>query len=244
MWRIISETFRLLTFQNVRMDVRSRPWAYALIAVGFAWLAGIGRFWDHPSADWYEYAGLRSVAYIFILTAILYVVVWPLRVGRWRWLDIFVFVGLTSPLAWLYAIPVERFVDIQTARNMNINFLMVVALWRVALYGTFLWRYAGLRKAAFLAAWLAPLAIILFALVSLNLENAVFEIMAGIERERSDAEILADQRYGAVNALFFLSVLTVPVWGLAYLGGVFESSTTRKRRRLAAELYDAQNPSR
>jgi len=235
MLRILRETFLLLTFQNVRIDVHTRPLAYMLVAIGFAWLAGIGRFWDHPSADWYEYAGLRSVAYIFVLSTVIYLVVWPLRLARWNWLAVFVFVGLTSPLAWLYAIPVERFTGMARARALNVQFLSVVALWRVTLYGLFLWRYAKLRQFAFIAALFAPLAIILFALVALNLEHAVFEIMAGIERERSPEEITADQRYAVVNMLFMVSVLTLPFWLIAYMTGVYTSTRSQQNLSDASE---------
>jgi len=110
------------------------------------------------------------------------------------------------------------------AITLNVRFLMLVALWRVALYATFLWRYAGLRKASFTAALLAPLAIILFALVALNLENAVFEIMAGIETERTPDQELSNSRYMIVNLLFMLSVLTVPLWVVAYLKGLYDKS--------------------
>ncbi|WP_427452356.1 hypothetical protein [Litorimonas sp. WD9-15] len=222
LFRIISETVKFLTFRNVKFNIPSNPKAYFLTAILFAWIAGVGRYWDHPSADWYQYAGLRSIAYIFILSTVLYVIVWPLRRERWHWLSVFVFVGLTSPLAWLYAIPVEQFTAPQTAIQINLRFLMVVALWRIALYGMFLWRYAGLRNASFVAALLAPLALILFALVALNLEDAIFEIMAGIERERTPEQDLADARFGIVNVLFVFSLITVPVWLLAYLIGLLD----------------------
>jgi len=218
---LITQTLRFLTFQNVKIDPSSRPFIYGLWAIALAWIAGLGRYWDHPSPSLFELSGLRSVAYIFILSTILYLIVWPLKQKRWSWLAVFVFVGLTSPLAWLYAVPVERFTSASTAITLNVRFLMIVALWRVALYGTFLWRYAGLRNASFVAALLAPLAIILFALVALNLENAIFEIMAGIERERTPDEALSDSRFFIVNTLFFLSVFTVPIWVIAYLSGLY-----------------------
>jgi hypothetical protein len=40
---------------------------------------------------------------------------------------------LTAPLAWLYAIPYERFLDPLAATQANLATLAVVALWRVAL---------------------------------------------------------------------------------------------------------------
>jgi hypothetical protein len=52
-------------------------------------------------------------------------------VGRYR-----AFLGLfwmTAPLAWLYAVPVERFFEPVPAALLNIAFLAVVATWRVGL---------------------------------------------------------------------------------------------------------------
>lgn len=51
--------------------------------------------------------------------------------GRWR-----TFMGLfwmTAPVAWLYAIPVERFFDSLTAAKANLTLLAIVSLWRVIL---------------------------------------------------------------------------------------------------------------
>jgi len=40
---------------------------------------------------------------------------------------------MTAPIAWLYAIPVERFFDSLTAAKANISLLAIVSLWRVLL---------------------------------------------------------------------------------------------------------------
>lgn len=224
---LISKTFLFLAFRNVKIDIPTRPITYGLWVILLAWIAGIGRYWDHPSPSLFELSGLRSVAYIFVLSTVLYLIVWPLKRKRWSWLAVFVFVGLTSPLAWLYAIPVERFTSAGTAITLNVRFLMLVALWRVALYGTFLWRYAGLRHSSFIAALLAPLALILFALVALNLENAIFEIMAGIEQERTPDQEISDSRFVVVNLLFIFSVITVPVWIVAYIIGLYNKLKKR-----------------
>jgi hypothetical protein len=56
---------------------------------------------------------------------------WPGRLGAY-----FSFLGLfwmTAPLAWLYAIPYERFLTPLDAVNANLHTLGVVAAWRVAL---------------------------------------------------------------------------------------------------------------
>jgi hypothetical protein len=42
---------------------------------------------------------------------------------------------MTAPIAWLYAIPVERFVDSIGSVYANITLLIIVAIWRVILMG-------------------------------------------------------------------------------------------------------------
>lgn len=217
------ETVKLLAFQNVKIDIQRHGWAFLTLAITFAWLAGLGRYWDHPSARAWQYWGLGSVAYIFALATILYLVIWPLKPKRWDWLAILVFIGLTSPLAWLYAIPVERFLPAQTAKMLNINFLAIVALWRVILYVLFLMRYAGLRGLGLTAAIFMPLVLIIIGLSMLNLEHAIFEVMAGIEQERSEVEDIHDRNYGTIVLLSVLSFLSLPIWIFIYILAIIKS---------------------
>ena len=51
---------------------------HAHIAV-VTWAAGIGRYWDHPSAEYWQYLGAGSISYIFGLSLLLYLIVRPLR---------------------------------------------------------------------------------------------------------------------------------------------------------------------
>lgn len=53
---------------------------------------------------------------------------------------------LTAPIAWLYAIPVERFLDPVAAAQANVTLLTIVAAWRVVLMARILqvacqWRF-------------------------------------------------------------------------------------------------------
>jgi hypothetical protein len=51
--------------------------------------------------------------------------------GQWiRFMTLF---WMTAPVAWLYAIPVERFFDSYPAAQANLALLMIVSLWRVLL---------------------------------------------------------------------------------------------------------------
>ena len=214
---ISRQTFRFLTFQSLEIEGKRDLLHLAIAGIVFAWIAGLGRYWDHPSAHIWQYMGLGSVIYIFVLAALIWILALPLRPERWSYLSVLTFVGLTSPLAWLYAIPVERFVPISTAVTANVLFLAIVAMWRVALYVYFLRVIAKLSGAKVFVLTLLPLTGIIFALAALNLEHAVFEIMAGLETERTESEVIHDGVYFFVLALGVVSVFAAPILFLLYL---------------------------
>lgn len=223
---VLRQAWRLLTFREARIDLGRLKFAYLSFAIVATWLAGVGRYWDHPSADWWQYAGLGSLAYIGLLSIFLWLVVWPLRPRRWSFLAVFVFVGLTAPPAWLYAIPVERFMPMAWAALTNMWFLLVVATWRVVLYALFLKRFAGLSGLSVFVATLLPLVVIVTALAALNLEQAVFQIMGGLDREPT----AADQAYEVVFLLSVLSFLAAPVLLACYLFACFKAHERHKAR--------------
>src|SRR5207245_4538618 len=50
-----------------------------------------------------------------------------------QWATFMAAFWMTAPIAWLYAIPVERFLDSYHAAQANIALLSIVSLWRVLL---------------------------------------------------------------------------------------------------------------
>jgi hypothetical protein len=220
---ILKDEWRLLTFRSIGPGVRTRYWAYLAFGLAFTWLAGIGRYWDNPRAQLWQQLGLGSLIYVFVLSFLLWVIVWPLRPSNWTWRNLLLFVTLTSPPAVLYAIPVERFMDADGARLSNMLFLAVVAIWRVALYWNFLRGPARLPAGASFVALLLPLALIVVALSVFNLEHAVFEIMAGIAPGTS-----ADAAYFVVLVLSLFSVLGAPFILIAYAILIWYRSNQRQ----------------
>jgi hypothetical protein len=120
---------------------------------------------------------------------------------------------LTSPLAFLYAIPVERFYTMDTARFMNVLFLAVVALWRVLLWILYLKRSAGLGIVTAIVAGLLPLVLIVTALSILNLDHVVFRLMGGLRDNEHSAN---DSAYMALLMITFYSVIVAPVLAIGY----------------------------
>ncbi len=210
--KVLQDQRDLLLLRPFRPNLKDYASIYLAWGMGITWLAGIGRYWDHPTASTWQYLGLGSVVYVLVLAAILYVVVKPLRPANWSYRSVIVFVTLTSLPALLYAIPVEKFMSLAAAQTANVLFLAVVATWRVAMLLLFLRRAAGLSRAEVTVAGLLPLALIVTSLVVLNLERAVFDIMGGLREQTAN-----DSAYAVLWLISAVSVMASPVLVIAYL---------------------------
>ncbi|MDX2043853.1 MAG: hypothetical protein SF097_21740 [Acidobacteriota bacterium] len=179
---VLCTTFRLLTFRLSKEEFLQLDRWHLAFGLVCTWLVGVGRFWDHPSAKLFQYLGLGSVAYVFALSVFLWVIIWPLRPDNWSFFNLLTFISLVSPPAMLYAIPVERWFPVEIAARINLWFLMVVAIWRVALLWFYLMRYGGLGVEIF-SATLLPLSLIVSVLTVMKLDAKVLQLMAGINSD-------------------------------------------------------------
>ncbi len=213
---LLTDEVRLLTFRRTSPAIVKHWRWYLTFGLVFTWLAGIGRYWDNPRAHLIQHLGLGSVAYVFCLALIVWLLVLPLRPRNWSYWSVLVFVTLTSPPAVLYAIPVERFMDLSAARSANAWFLTIVAIWRVSLLAVFLRRASGLSGLSVMVACLLPIVLIIVALAMLNLEHVVFDLMGGFEPGTAN-----DTAYLVVFALSYLSVLAAPFLLIGYVFLVF-----------------------
>ncbi|HEU4395470.1 MAG TPA: SET domain-containing protein-lysine N-methyltransferase [Planctomycetota bacterium] len=220
---LLADEFRFLTFRSMGPEIRQHREPYFFLGLAFAWLAGIGRYWDHPRAAWWQYAGFGSVVYVFVLAALLWVILRPLRPRNGSFGNVLTFVAMTSPPAILYAIPVERFLDAEAASSANVWFLLAVAAWRVALWAVFLRRVAGLGPGTTFVATCLPIALVVVALAALNLQHAVFSIMGGNQGRAPNA---FDDAYAIVVLLSSISVLSILPLLFAY---AFTVEAARRR---------------
>lgn len=211
---LLLDELRFLTFRPVSSAIRTHWKAYLAFGLVFTWLAGVGRYWDNPRAEPWQLLGLGSLAYVFVLAAIVWLLLAPLRPNNWSYRNVLLFITLTAPPAVLYAIPVERFLSEGAARTANAWFLAVVAAWRVALLVVFLRRTAGLSAGSVVLATLLPLALIVSTLAMLNLEHVVFELMSG---NREDTSGPNDAAYVVVLLLSYLSFLLSPILVIWYV---------------------------
>jgi len=226
---MIATWARYLFFASSREELASLSWQKWLgPAVVATWLAGMGRYWDHPSAPPLQMFGLGSVVYVFVLGGLLWAVIAPLRPHRWGYLQTVTFVALTAPPAFVYAIPVERWMSMGRAIAMNAWFLAGVASWRVALLVVVLRRHAELTWPRTVVGTLLPLSAIVTTLFALNLEKAVFAIMGGFRQPTAN-----DGAYAVLFLLTFLSFYGVIPLLAAYFALVWRSR--REARRVALE---------
>ncbi|MCX7552275.1 hypothetical protein OS175_00165 [Marinicella sp. S1101] len=215
---ILKEQMRLLLFHRIRPTLATDFYAYLIYVLIITWVVGMGRYWDSPSADWWQLLGLGSVLYMFFLSSLLFVLIWPLKPNNWSYQTVLIFVGLTSLPAILYAIPLEQYVPMEQAQSINAWALTLVASWRVALYGFFLHTVAGLEGLDWVVAMLLPLSAILVALSALNLEHAVFEIMAG---NATSPETASDKAYFMVLFLSVFAYITLPITLIIYFYRIY-----------------------
>jgi len=211
---ILLNELRFLTFRRVSPEVQANRRAFLAFGLFVTWLAGIGRYWDNPRAERWQALGLGSLAYVFLLALFLWGLLAPLRPRSWSYLNVLLFLTLTAPPALLYAIPVEKFLAPEAARDANVWLLAIVSMWRVALLVVFLSRTGGLSAGQVIVATLLPLSLIIITLSILNLEHVVFNIMGGI---RPGDRSPHDKAYQVVFFLSLISFFLAPILGIAYV---------------------------
>lgn len=215
--KIMRAQVAFLGFRPLQVSLHDGYWRWFTYVLVVTWLAGVGRYWDHPSAETWQYLGAGSLVYIFCLSTLLYLLVWPLKPSNWTIGGVFIFVGLTSLPALLYAIPVERVVDLKTAQSINAWFLGIVAAWRVALLFRYLIVAAKLHWFVVTTVSVLLLSGIVVTLTLLNLEHVVFDLMAGIREEDASPN---DVAYLVVFVLAFFSMWAFPIALVLYLGAI------------------------
>ena len=113
--KILRTQVDFLLFRPIKPDLEHHFTAYFLYIILVTLAVGVGRYWDHLDAEPWQYFGLGSVAYIFVLSAFLYLILKPLKPQNWSYRTVLIFVGFTSLPALLYATPVERFFTLSGA---------------------------------------------------------------------------------------------------------------------------------
>jgi hypothetical protein len=158
---IIATDLRLLTFRSTREELMRLNRGHLIFGLLCAWIVGVGRYWDNPRVHLLQHLGIGSVIYVFVLALFLWLLTWPLKPHGWSYFRVCTFIALVSPPAILYAVPVEKFLNLETANTVNAWFLFIVAAWRVALLVFFLRRFGLLEWFSVVLATLLPMALIM-----------------------------------------------------------------------------------
>lgn len=215
---------KLLTFKLTREEMLTFNKRHFFLGLVGTWLVGMGRYWDDTGANWMQHLGLGSVIYIFVLALFIWLILLPFKIQNWNYFIVVTFIGLTSFPAIFYAIPVEKFLSIETSNTINVWFLAIVAAWRLALLYYFLKHFTKLSKGNIITVTLMPICVIISVLTMLNLHRVVFNIMGGMRNPTPH-----DSSYFVLMLLTGLSlILSIPLL-ISYGVGIYN------RRKLFKE---------
>lgn len=236
---VVTTTARFLAFRSATPDLKRLGPLYLALGLAVVWLVGIVRHIGMPNLTIWQYLGFDSVAYIFILAAILWLIVWPLRPQNWSYFIVLIFVTMTAAPAILYGLAPalgllgpsgewrgDYFVVdahwydrseyaeyvAQRVRPLRLLLLLVVASWRVGLLSKFLSRSAKLGDFAVLIGTLLPLSLIVTTLAFLNLDKAVFDAMGGKVTGTPE-----DNAYAVLVIIVVLSFWASPLLLIGYV---------------------------
>lgn len=217
----LSKILRLITFRISREELLTLNNCDLFVGLFFTWLVGVGRYWDNPNANLSQHLGMGSLVYAFVFAGLLWLLLKPFKIQNWHYKLVLNFLCFTSPLAILYGIPVEQFFDLDTAASINVWFLATVASWRVALLIFFLKRFAQLENGPVIVGSFLPITFIVVTLTLLNLEHAVFNLMAGLATTTSH-----DKAY---KALIFISIGSIVLFIPLLMSYLFICYKRRKK---------------
>ncbi len=172
---------------------------------------------------------VASLGTSFVLFCLVDFVARCRRVERTRFLSRYrSFLGLywmTAPIAWLYAIPFERFLSAGDAAAANLWLLALVSFWRVLLITRVLSVLYSSGSHAVSSASFFFLVMLFADTVAIGLVSTidmrVFVVMGGVRM--TDAERVL---VGAKMLVLFFGVLSWPVWALGSLLVVQSHKTT------------------
>ncbi len=122
---------------------------------------------------------------------------------------------MTAPLAWLYAIPYERFLSPGAATSANLWTLALVAVWRVALITRVVSVITG-RDLVLSAMQVMAFADAAALLAVYLMPKPVMSYMGGIRLTESEVHI-----YTAQTVVGVLGILSAPIWAVGAVVACF-----------------------
>lgn len=198
----------------------------------FVLSAGFAREYDGEDLLQEPWHLLLPLAASLVTSTILFFVLWIVLHGwrtlpnEWRTFQTFVTLyWMTAPLAWLYAIPVERMFSPLGATQANFWFLGIVAAWRVVLMirvVSVVFQAPPLRVVFPFMLFADGVLLTLLSIVP----TPVLAIMGGVRLSESE-RMIADITFLAT----ILGTLSLPLW---VVGSLIALCIPRKAERVAS----------
>lgn len=140
---------------------------------------------------------------------------------------------MTAPIAWIYAIPVERFWDSLAATKANLWLLAIVSLWRVLLMARVFQVVCQAPVFRCLLWVLLPAAVevLLLTFIGGGFEKRVFAAMGGM-RNSPEEELVFHAVGNAFGIAFWGLPITVAILGLWRWNGTAETWPESKPGRI------------
>jgi hypothetical protein len=219
------QLWRVLTFRTTAEDVAK--WCYWELGLGLicTWLVGIGRWWDDPrDLPLPVTLGLGSIAYVWIFTFVMWVLIHPIVDNPPTILQVLTFVCFVSPPAALYAIPVEHWTGMETAIQLNLAFLFIVAVYRVSLLIRFFVVAIKMSIGKALLTTFLPISIAIVSIAVMNMMIKIIEFMGGVREEASRRTSMEQ----FVVIIRDICVVAAPILILCYLWTLYREKLRRE----------------
>ncbi len=207
---------RFIFFRSSTQELAEFDKRYLVLGLLLVWLAGVGRHWDDTEADMLQASGIGSLIYVFLLAGYLWLFLWPLAPERWGYRQALTVICMTAPPAFLYAVPIERWMNLEMSHAVNLTALGIVAVWRVALFIFYLIRGAKLHWWYSLVGVLLPLSIIVIIVGALAMAANIADSMAGTRAPQSNPVIAVTNFMAALSLFAFIPLL------VAYLYSIYD----------------------
>lgn len=177
-------------------------------------LAGFAREYDQESLLHAPWVLLVPLAASFALSLVLWIMCWR-TTDIESWLSFLRCVWFCSPLAMLYAIPIERLGDELLSTQVNLASLGIVSLWRVllAIRIVSVLRQISLIRAMFQIMWAVDTLVVVALFFS---GFSLIAIMGGVRL--SPAEQLLSE---VQMTIFPIALFSWPVWMIGYFVSCF-----------------------
>lgn len=216
------------------------------IGLLFVLSAGLAREYDGEYLLYEPWHALLPLAASLLTSLFLYALIYAAAyqhgvrsLGWWSgYRTLLKFYWMTAPLAWLYAIPVERFLDPAQATRTNFALLAVVSIWRVLLItrAISVWLGASYARVMWIVLFFGVTVLLIASFIT---PTPLWDIMGGIrlpEREQVILAIsLAVRIFGTIAWFILFIAACIAIFGRSTW--VKEPATIQGRSGFSAWLF-------